>query len=99
MAKRSATADEKAYMDRVAALGCAVCVHMGLGDTPACLHHPRFDQGGSQRSSHYLVLPLCPEHHQGASGIHQLGQDGFKRRYGIGELDILADTIRKAWRR
>jgi len=83
----------KRHMGKVAALGCAVCRAMGLGATPAQCHHIREGQGASQRAPDMLVIPLCPEHHQGDSGIHKLGASEFKRRYRLTELDILADTL------
>lgn len=77
----------------MAAQGCILCRHLHLGDTPAELHHVREGQGLSQRASDYLVIPLCPEHHRGASGLHGLGTRGFESRYKLGELDLLAMTI------
>ena len=46
-----------------------------------------------QRASNFLTIPLCPEHHQGASGIHGLGAKAFERTYRMNELDLLALTI------
>ena len=83
----------KRHMTRVAELGCALCRHLGHGATPAELHHPREGQGGAQRASDWLVVPLCPEHHRGATGLHGLGVREFERRYRLSELDLLADTI------
>lgn len=84
------------WMGKVAALGCAVCRHMGLGETPAQVHHIKEGTGaaGAGRSD-FLVIPLCPEHHAGASGIHTLKASGFYTRYGVTEYDLLADTIRR----
>src|SRR5262245_27148974 len=87
------TAAEKRHMDRVAALGCIVCAHLGTPDTPAEIHHIREGEGMSQRASNWMVVPACPEHHRGASGIHGLGVRGFERRYRLSELDLLAMTI------
>jgi hypothetical protein len=81
---------EKEYMGRVASLGCMVCRHMGWGQTPAQLHHVREGQGMAQRSSNWLVVPLCQEHHTGAHGIH--GHD-FYLRYRLDEMDLLAMTL------
>lgn len=47
----------------------------------------------SQRASNYLTVPLCPEHHQGATGVHGLGTKAFERLYKLTELDLLAMTI------
>ena len=75
---------------RAAALGCILCRHLDLGDTPANLHHVREGQGMSQRASDWLVVPLCKEHHQGKTGVHG-GQ--FYQLYKLDELDLLAMTI------
>lgn len=84
---------EKHYMSSVASLGCILCRHLGHEGTPAELHHVREGQGMSQRASNFLVVPLCPEHHRGASGLHGLGTRGFQTRYKLDEMDLLAMTI------
>lgn len=88
------TKREKAYLDRVASLGCVVCRNLGFGPTPAAVHHIRAGQGMSQRASDYLTIPLCPEHHQnGGKGVAiHAGQQAFEAIYGS-ELDLLAQTI------
>lgn len=80
----------KRWMGRVAQLGCAIC-----GTSPVAVHHIREGQGASQRAQDTLTIPLCPEHHQGMSGIHGLGRKGFYARYKRDELDLLADTIER----
>ena len=88
------TKREKAYLDRVAYLGCVVCRNQGYGDTPAQIHHIRAGQGMSQRASNYLVIPLCPQHHtDGGKGVAiHAGQQSFEAIYGS-ELELLAQTI------
>ena len=83
---------ERAYLSRVSALGCAVCRRLGYAGTPAEIHHRRAGRGLSNRASHYSVIPLCPEHHRGATGIHGLGTKGFRKRFGFDEDDLLADV-------
>lgn len=85
---KAKSAAEQRWMDRVAGLPCRVC---GAGAVE--LHHIREGQGAAQRAQHTLVLPLCPEHHRGASGLHGLGKRGFAARYRRDELDLLAETI------
>jgi len=80
-------------MGRVAALGCVLCDHLGLGATPAQVHHVREGQGMSQRASNFLTVALCPDHHQGSSGLHGMGAKAFERAFGLSELDLLAMTI------
>lgn len=84
----------KRHMGRVAALGCILCrVHFFVEGEPANVHHIREGQGGAQRASDFLTIPLCPEHHTGSSGIHGLGVRGFYTRYRLTELDLLAMTL------
>lgn len=84
------------WKSHVANIGCILCRHHGRQYTPACLHHIREGQGLAQRSSDWLVVPLCQECHQGANGFHGLGVRGFYTRYKLDELDLLAITLREA---
>lgn len=81
------------YMDTVAGQGCVLCDYLGIGFTPAQLHHPRVQQGAAERAPNLCVVPLCPEHHTGATGVHGLGVHGFAARYRLDELDLLAMTL------
>lgn len=81
----------KRHLSRVAALGCIVCRRMGISDSPAEIHHPRFAVGMAQRASDWLAIPVCPEHHRGSRGIH--GDRSALRAIKADEPDLLADTI------
>jgi len=85
--KKAATKAEKDHMGRVAGLGCLVC---GM---PAEVHHIRDGVGMSQRSSNYLTVPLCYEHHRGSLSIHG-SKRTFEGLYGS-EMDLLAETIKR----
>jgi len=87
------TAKERRHMARVAGIPCVLCGHMGLGETPAIVHHLKYGTGASDRSSHFLTIALCPEHHVGASGVHKLKEHGLYLRYRLSELDLLAMTL------
>lgn len=89
MAKKGKTAEERRHMSRVAEIGCILCIRLGYGETPAELHHIRRGAGMGMRSSHMSVIPLCPEHHRGNSGVHGLGVKGFEKKYGCSEADLL----------
>ena len=88
--KRGATKAEKAYMSQQADAGCILCRHLGLGESPAEIHHLRSGMGAGQRNSNMTSIPLCPEHHRGNTGYHGLGRRAFEREYGITELELLA---------
>lgn len=77
-------------MSRVAALGCVVCRKLGLGATPAEVHHIRTGQG-RKRASDYDTIPLCYLHHRGQDGIHVLGTKAWVRRF-FSELQLLSET-------
>jgi len=90
--KNAPSAAESRYMGHVAALGCAVCRRIGLGATPAIVHHQRTGQG-AMRASHYRTAPLCPPHHQSSGyGVHDMGRDEFAAMYGFSEVDIVEET-------
>lgn len=88
----------KRHMGKVAELGCSLCGILDMAYTPAEVHHIRDGQGAAQRASDFLTVPLCPEHHRGASGLHGLGVKGFYTRYRLQELDLLAWTIERLTR-
>ena len=72
-----------------AALGCVLCRTLGYGSTPAEIHHLR--RFGAVRAKS-PVIPLCPEHHRGSTGVHGLGRKAFVSRYGLTEEDLLETT-------
>jgi hypothetical protein len=82
----------KKYMSLVAEMGCIVCKRMGYPGTPAELHHPRAGTGAGRRASDWDVIPLCPEHHRGKTGIHGLGTKGFVKHWGFDEQDLLSEV-------
>jgi hypothetical protein len=66
---------------------------MGLGDTPAIVHHMKLGTGASDRASDFLTIALCPPHHVGPEGVHALKEKGLRLRYNLSEIDLLAMTI------
>jgi hypothetical protein len=76
----------KQHMAKVAALGCILCRRLDLGESPACLHHPKT---GGKRASDWDVIPLCHFHHQGKDGIHGLGRKRFEKFYEVTEMELL----------
>jgi hypothetical protein len=74
-------------MARISGLPCALCDK----HPPSVVHHIRTGQGTSQRASHYLTVPLCPDCHTGPGGIH--GDRSQLRVRKLHELDLLARAI------
>lgn len=85
---------DREYLSRVAGLCCILCRRLGYGETPAEVHHQRTGTGAGKRASHKRVMPLCPEHHRGQSGLHGMGRRAFERRYEVTELELI-DEVRK----
>ena len=93
-----ANAVESAWMGRVAAVGCVMCMIQGITQSGrTTVHHIKEGTGIGERSQHYLTVALCEEHHQGANGIHGLGTKGFYLRYRVDEIDLLSLTIERVF--
>lgn len=76
------------YKSLVADQPCSCCGAEGVE-----LHHPREGQGMAQRASDWLVIPLCPDCHRGAFGIH--GNKNMMKIKKLTEMDLLAQTIER----
>ena len=79
------------HMERVASIGCVLCLEIGMGYVPAEVHHI----GDSAERSDFLTIPLCTEHHRGGTGFHGLGERAFNARYKTSEVALLAKTIER----
>ena len=84
------------YLEAVASVGCVLCKHLGLGYTPAEVHHV---ESVRDEMSDYATVPLCQEHHRGATGVHGLRRRGFEMRYKLSDVDLLAMTAKEIWKR
>jgi hypothetical protein len=90
-----ASAAEARYLDQVAALGCILCLHHGIEGTPAVVHRPRVNLFGmALRASNWDVIPLCPTHHVGRGGVHDLGHNEFTQVHGVSEVELMARVKR-----
>ena len=88
-----ATKNEKNAYRKIAELGCILCSSiLGFEGTPAELHHIR--RYGTKRSTS-PVVPLCPEHHRGNTGVHGLGHKGFENKWGVTEEELLERVNKK----
>lgn len=79
------TKAEREHMGRIAQMPCAVCGAFGVH-----VHHIRTGVGMGRRASNLDTIPLCPEHHQGMTGIHGCGRKAWERHHGITELELLS---------
>lgn len=81
-----------AWLDEVASLGCVMTWHLFGHYAPAEIHH-LFE---AHQRNDWLVAPLSPEFHRGANGFHGLGgEPGFRRRYKLGEAELMAMTLER----
>lgn len=79
-------------MDEVASMGCILTWHI-YGEFAAGEIHHLFDP---HQRSNFLVVCLTPEFHRGPNGFHGLGgEPGFRRRYKLGEVELLAMTLER----
>ena len=85
---------EKTHKRKLAEMGCMVCRRLfGITDSPVVLHHKRGGMGGFGRGNYSTLIPLCPEHHTGATGVHGMGTKAFAAHYGFTEADLLDDVV------
>jgi len=86
------TKAEKQLYDKLASIGCILCIHLGYGEgTPAEIHHIR----RAGKRSNAPVIGLCPEHHRGNTGIHGLGRKRFESIYKLTEEYLLEISFGK----
>lgn len=78
------------YESRLRALPCVVGFHIGLGCSCEELHHV----GDADERDDTNQVPICVEHHKGATGVHGLHRREFHRRYRLSDLQMLAITRR-----
>lgn len=87
------TRDELRHKSALADMGCMVCLRLyGPHDPgPVELHHLR--TGGWGKGNYKTLIPLCPEHHRGKTGVHGLGTKAFPAHYGFDQQDLLNDVF------
>ncbi|QNK65885.1 Ref family recombination enhancement nuclease [Variovorax sp. PAMC26660] len=84
---------EQLHKARLVELGC-MCCDMALDVfTPDVeLHHLRAGMGWG-KGDWMTLIPLCPEHHRGTTGVHGLGTKAFPKHYGFTEQDMLDKAL------
>lgn len=94
---------EAAYLGKLVGLGCVMCRYRaevsGLnyaipqpGSQLVVIHHMRAWEGGAQRAENWLAVPLCVEHHTGATGVHE--KRTAMKQYKLDEGDLLCLSLR-----
>lgn len=78
-----------AYVERIHELPCVICLHrLGVKKFGVHAHHA----GDADERNDWAQIPLCPEHHQGATGIHGLHRRPFLRMWKTNDNELLAWT-------
>jgi hypothetical protein len=90
---KNGTAAGLRYMGRVKRLPCVCC-----GATPTSAHHCISGRYSQAKASDYDTIPLCYEHHQGATGIHA-NKAAWEETYGrdTDYLDVTRDNVMADW--
>lgn len=87
------TKAEREYIGKAVSLGCALCRHLGLGETPSEYHHKRTGVGAGARASHFDGFPLCYPHHRGSNeAIHAMGRKAWERAFDVTEQFFVDQT-------
>lgn len=92
---RPPTAAEQRFMDLAGAVPCLACMKDGRINHHISLHHI---DGRTKPGAHFLVLPLCPSHHQqdDTDPLQRISLHGAKKRfverYGT-EAELLAELV------
>lgn len=76
------------YEQRLRELPCIVGHVMGQACKCEELHHA----GEATERNDWAQVPLCKEHHVGASGVHGLHRRTFHMRYKLTDVKMLALT-------
>ena len=92
MGKKKPTLKEQKHMSKVVELGCIACRKLGFYDTPAEIHHIRNKTGMGKRSSHFLTLPLCPNHHRNSNESYHYSPKKFEMRFGS-QIKLLEEVL------
>lgn len=86
--------NKEEWSELIHGLPCVVCF-LQTGDKRYGVHAHHIESVRDELSD-WLVVPLCPEHHQGPNGIHGLSRSAFYTRYNMTELTLMKGTIKLA---
>lgn len=84
------------WSELIHGLPCVVCF-LQTGDKRYGVHGHHLESVRDGLSD-WLMVPLCPEHHDRGSpnSIHALSRRGFYTRYNLDDLALIACTIKLA---
>lgn len=77
------------HKERIHELPCVVCwKKLGQKTYGVHAHHA----GPTEGRSDWLLVPLCPEHHEGPTGVHGAHRRAFERMWKVNDFDLIAWT-------
>lgn len=77
------------YTERVHECPCVICLkRLGIKQYGVHAHHV----GDADERNDFALVSLCPEHHQGATGIHGMHRRGFHRFWKTNDIELLGWT-------
>ena len=87
---------DPAYLAKVRALPCIICVEFGLPqNSPTTAHHPIMGRYSNRKRPDCTAIPLCDGHHQGGFDTTKVAvhrePERWKRLYGK-DTDWIAPT-------
>jgi hypothetical protein len=89
------TSTERDHKDKVAALGCAYCHFLHGSHAPDAVELHHYRGGGWGKGDYTTLIPLCPEHHRGRTGVHGMGTKAFDRESGTTQQELLDWTLQR----
>ncbi len=82
------------WKELIHGLPCVVCF-LQTGERRYGVHGHHLESVRDGLSD-WLMVPLCPDCHQGPNGIHGLSRRAFYTRYKLDDLALMAGTIKLA---
>jgi hypothetical protein len=82
-------------MLRVKMCRCVICWHrLGVVNSPCHAHHI----GTGVERHDFATIPLCHEHHVGATGVHGMHRRAFELLWKVTPLLLLAWAVAEVFR-
>lgn len=77
------------YLELIHELPCCLCwKKLGIKTYGVHAHHV----GTGDDRTDFATVSLCPEHHQGATGVHGMHRQAFHRFWKTSDIQLLAWT-------
>ena len=89
------TKAERRHYDRLARMGCIVCLNMGYEGGEIEIHHTKIGITGAGRKSDWRsAIPLCVSHHRQGKLAYHTSPRTFEECYGT-QQELLAQVTER----